>query len=184
MLTPRCAKHADYETLNSGKEYMSGDGWRWRARGFEQLAAGLEGVRWIEYGAGRGMLASYMTAAGWYWMATDPHPAAPWVFNPESIPTHMPFDWSTSIDVLEHLEEGAAADLMSEMRATAPRGMISAIANMSDVHEINGEPVELHLTQRPPEWWKALAEEVGGTATIHPIKDCAERFWLRVKWRQ
>ncbi|MES2790047.1 MAG: glycosyltransferase, partial [Planctomycetota bacterium] len=61
------------------------------------------------------------------------------------------FDVISCLDVLEHLPESDLAQVLSSL-ATACQWAVVTVANHSDM--LDG--VELHLTQRPAEWWRSL----------------------------
>ena len=167
-----------YAKLYTG-DYMS-ERWLWRAEGVTRFLRKDDHI--LEVGAGRGQLADCMRASGWKWHATDPIPG-PYVAEAKLPCIPMPwrtYDAVVSIDVLEHIEPDHIADALREMRRLAPRA-VCAVANMSDIHVVDGVPTELHLIQRPPAWWAELVEALGGRATTHPT-DTDVRFWLQVDW--
>ncbi len=168
-----------YRRLYAG-DYMRSS-WQDRAQGLNDLLGGA--VRVLEVGAGRGQVAMAMSAAGLQWTACDPSPTTPWVAWAAlpclPYPDHA-FEMTVAIDVLEHLAEEDIGISLAELRRVAPRG-IWAVANMSDVHLVDGEPTELHLTRQPAGWWIDQVRSLGGRAIAHPTSS-RKRFWLEVIW--
>lgn len=178
-MTARPATLADYGRLYAGK-YMERN-WRWRAEGIEALLRGDRRI--IEVGAGRGQLADHMRTQGYDWTAVDPHPTGAGVAR-AALP-HLPFlarsfDCSVTVDVLEHIDPHEITAALAALRRIARRG-VWAVANMSDVHLVDGVPTELHLIQRPADWWCDQVRSLGGVAEVHPT-DTPIRFWLEVSW--
>lgn len=175
----RASTVADYGKLYRG-DYMRGN-WSWRASGLDPLLGGASRV--VEVGAGRGQLAKLMQSRGLEWQAFDPHPTTPWVEH-ASLP-NLPcgdrsFDLSVTVDVLEHIAPSDILRCLAELRRVARRGAW-AIANMSDVHLVDGVPTELHLIQHPAPWWVDQIRSIGGVARVHKT-DTPIRFWLEVSW--
>jgi hypothetical protein len=170
---------ATYADLYAG-QYMR-ENWEWRAAGIAPLIA--ESRRILEVGAGRGQLMRKMRAAGVDWSACDPHPTEDGVHNaalPDLPWDDDTFDCTATVDVLEHIEPSAILPCLAELRRVAHRGAW-VIANMSDVHVVNGVPTELHLIQRPAGWCVEHVRSIGGCATVHAT-DADIRFWLEVVW--
>lgn len=170
---------SDYRKLYAG-DYMRGN-WAWRASGLDALLGGASRI--IEVGAGRGQLARLMQSRGLDWQAFDPHPTTPLVER-ASLPTlpcgDRAYDLSVTVDVLEHIAPTDILRCLAELRRVARRGAW-AIANMSDVHLVDGVPTELHLIQQPAAWWTEQVRSIGGIATTHRT-DTDKRFWLEVSW--
>jgi ubiquinone/menaquinone biosynthesis C-methylase UbiE len=170
---------ATYADLYAG-QYMR-ENWEWRAAGIAPLIAGSRRI--LEVGAGRGQLMRKMRAAGVDWSACDPHPTTDGV-DCAALPS-LPydddaFDCSVTVDVLEHIAPADILPCLAELRRVAHRGAW-AVANMSDIHQVNGVPTELHLIQRPAGWWIEQVRSIGGCATVHAT-DAPVRFWLEVAW--
>ena len=170
----------DYAALYAG-DYMR-KRWMERAAGIVPMLR----TEWsiIEVGAGRGDLAQHMRMLGWNWTACDQSPAGPdvefAVLPNLSIPfPTRRFDCSVSIDVLEHIAPEVIPAALHDLKRIAPRGVWS-VANMPDPHAVDGQTVDLHLTQQPPGWWIARINEKGGHAVAHTIN--MDRFWLEVTW--
>ncbi len=75
-------------------------------------------------------------------------------------------DWIISCDVLEHIPSDEIGDTLKMLGTWAEKGLLLTVANMSDVHPINGEQVELHLIQEPMPWWTEKLREHFPGATI------------------
>lgn len=169
-----------YSTLYRG-DYMR-SGWLDRAANIVPMLRREWDI--LEVGAGRGDLGEHMRALGWRWTTCDETPAGPNVITAAlphlgvSFP-YRRFDCSVSIDVLEHLPPADITAALRDLQWIAPRG-VWAVANMSDPHDVDGQTVDLHLTQQPPEWWIARITKLGGTAVAHTIN--CHRFWLEVTW--
>jgi 2-polyprenyl-3-methyl-5-hydroxy-6-metoxy-1,4-benzoquinol methylase len=122
----------------------------------------------LEIGCGRGELGRTMRALGIDWTCGDP---ATGTVSAEEF-----YDAIVSIDVMEHLTMNEVHSTM-HMATPMARKHVWSIANMSDVHIVNGEEVELHTTQRPPEWWEAVAALYWrGRIRVEEIN--CHRFWL------
>jgi hypothetical protein len=169
----------DYDTLYRG-DYM-------RA-GFIERAALLARMidpSWdiIEVGAGRGDLAHTMSTLGYRWTAYDVVSSARVIAG--ELPTlHGSIPWrryecTVTIDVLEHIAEPDIPAALLDLKHLAKRGVWS-VANMSDVHQVAGVDVELHLTRRGPEWWQDQIHILSGSSVVHVIDSA--RFWLEVTW--
>lgn len=68
--------------------------------------------------------------------------------------SEMSVDVVTCVDVLEHLEEPAIGPVIAAISQCC-RFAVLTIANHSDI--MNG--TELHLTQKPMNWWRSIIEE-------------------------
>jgi hypothetical protein len=92
--------------------------------------------------------------------------------------------WIISCDVLEHIPADEIDDTLKMLGAWAANGLLLTIANMSDVHLINGEQVELHLIQEPMPWWTDKLREHFPAATIkgRPIDAKGDRFAIVVEF--
>jgi len=169
---------ATYRDLYAGG-YMR-DNWEWRATGLDDLLGGASRV--LEVGAGRGQLAQAMRRKGLDWTACDPCPSDGVELGamPRLPYADRSFDLTVSIDVLEHLPPNIALCCMADLRRVARRG-VWAVANMSDVHRVNGVDTELHLIQQPAPWWVDRIRSIGGVARVHKT-DTPIRFWLDVSW--
>jgi cyclopropane fatty-acyl-phospholipid synthase-like methyltransferase len=163
----------DYKWLYANTDYMQ-HGQILRAAGIlEHLNTG---DHVLEFGAGRFELARTMRTLGMNWDATD-----------EATGAHdisRKYDVTVSIDVMEHMTEDEARATIKAMTRIAPRHVWS-IANMSDVHNVNGEDVQLHTIRQPASWWSAMAKAQWpwsvATKEINP-----SRFWLIMEkpWTQ
>jgi len=155
--------------------------WEWRASGLDGIISG--DTRILEIGAGRGFLATRMRKAGRDWTACDPCQASPGI-ECAGLPVlpyaDREFDCTVSVDVLEHLAPEILLPSLQEMRRVARRGAW-AVANMSEIHMVNGKPVELHLIQQPADWWVDQVRSIGGVCQVHAT-DTTIRFWLEVTW--
>ncbi len=59
-------------------------------------------------------------------------------------------DWSFCTDVMEHIPPDRVESVLMGIAARTERGAYFQIYRSSSKHH----GVELHLTQRPPEWWR------------------------------
>ncbi len=137
----RHATSADYEWLYANTDYMKSG----------QIDRAKEAIKWInkddpvvEFGCGRGDLARHMRLQGYIWTARDY--ISPGVFK------YIEFHTTVSIDVMEHLSEQEMERMLFYVLPCANKH-VWAIANMSDIHTVNGEEVELHTIQKPWTWW-------------------------------
>lgn len=129
----------------------------------------------LDYGCGRGDLVRFINektrghAIGW-----DPHTG-------ESFPGGFP-DWLISCDVLEHVKPSEVDATLRVFGAKSAKGLLLTIANMSDVHKVNGEDVELHLIQEPMSWWTDKLAEHFPKAQIKGRAIDASRFAIVVEF--
>ena len=129
----------------------------------------------LDYGCGRGQLVDLINkgttghAIGW-----DP-------YTGEQFPAVHP-DWIISCDVLEHIPKDQIGATLSDFARIARLGLLLTIANMSDVHEVNGEPVELHLIREPAEWWIDRIKQHWPTCHVEHRKIDCHRFVLIVEF--
>lgn len=127
----------------------------------------------LDYGCGRGHLVDLINkgttghAIGW-----DP-------FSDEQQPASFP-DWIVSCDVLEHIPPESINATLGYFARVACRGLLLTIANMSDVHKVNGEDVELHLIREPAEWWIDRIKRHWPTCHVEHRRICKDRFALIV----
>lgn len=127
----------------------------------------------LDFGCGRGDLVRWINrktqghAVGW-----DPA-------SIEQFPACQP-DWIISCDVLEHIPRADIDRALSDLRARL--GLLLTIANMPDPHEVNGEPVELHLIQEPADWWIERIKQQWPTCHVEHRVICNERFALIVEF--
>jgi len=92
----------------------------------------------------------------------------------------LPPGWDAvvSFDVMEHLREEDIGPLMRRIMSVTQRACL-VIANMPDPHRLpDGRTVDLHLTQRPPEWWQARIASVTGWRVEVQALRYPERFGL------
>jgi hypothetical protein len=97
----------------------------------------------------------------------------------------LPFgkcDWLISCDVLEHIPEPDLDALFKQWALITNFGLLLTIANMSDVHTVNGEQVELHLIQKPATWWIDRLRQVWPFADCHHRTINIHRFALIVEF--
>lgn len=131
----------------------------------------------LDYGCGRGQLVDFINEK----MKADGNGWDPALSNwsPQSSS-----DWVISCDVLEHVGPEYIDTTLHRMGCLATKGLLLTIANMSDVHKVNGEDVELHLIQEPMPWWTEKLREHFPTATIHgwPIDKKGDRFAVVVEF--
>lgn len=84
-----------------------------------------------------------------------------------------------SFDVMEHLPEDEITAVIKAMTMRTKRHMLHAIYNGPDVWDIDGEQVEMHLTQRPAEWWvDRFRRFTGGAVSILPVTHKPQRRFL------
>lgn len=125
----------------------------------------------LDFGCGRGQLVRWINektrghAIGWDPAGIEPFQGC------------FP-DWIISCDVLEHIQRHAVEATVSELHAR--RGLLLTIANMSDIHKVNGEDVELHLIQEPAEWWISKIKEHWPMCHVEHRPICKDRFALIV----
>lgn len=172
---------AEYAALYRG-DYMRAR-WLDRAAGIARMIRPEWSV--LEIGAGRGDLGETMRTLGWRWDGCDMCQAGPSV-RLASLPNvsavyQCRFDCTVTIDVLEHLAPDDIPAALRDLSRLAPRG-VWAVANMEDRHLVDGKLVNLHATQKPPEWWVSQIQFAGGNATVQIIN--VHRFWLEVAWPQ
>lgn len=107
-----------------------------------------DGRIFLDYGCGRGFLTEWLiNRCRGIMRKWDP------ARGEEDCPYHYA-DWVTCFDVLEHIPEAQLHHVLNHIRKIASKGVILAVANMSDVHMVDGEPVELHEIQQPCHWWE------------------------------
>ncbi len=133
----------------------------------------------VDFGGGRGDL------SGWI-MSKTAGKCAYWdpaICGSPIIPrAHA--EWVISCDVLEHIPRHEIEETLSAIKNMAERGLLLTIANMSDIHPINGEEVELHLIQEPMSWWTDLLHEMFPKAKIEgrAITAKEDRFAIIVEF--
>ena len=123
----------------------------------------------IDYGSGRGHLAPWIsTHTSGLAISYDPalHECRP----------HSVADWVTCCDVLEHIPEAELPATLADIRSLLRRGAIFTVANMSDIHAVGSEQVELHLIQQPPEWWAERFRAAWPSASITHRHISSQRF--------
>jgi hypothetical protein len=161
----RYATIDDYRWLYANTDYMM-KGQLERAAGILRHISHDDSV--LEIGCGRGELGRTMRALGMDWTCGDP---ATGPANAAQL-----YDAVVSIDVLEHMTMDEAHRTISAA-TKMERKHVWAIANMSDVHIVNGEEVELHTIQMPPGWWESVASLYWhGRIRVEEIN--CHRFWL------
>jgi hypothetical protein len=140
-----------------------------------QIERAKEAIRWIsneesvlEFGCGRGELAKHMNALGYMWASTE--------FVPIECLRYLRNATTVSIDVMEHTAESGLDRFLSTLLPFANKH-VWAIANMSDVHDVNGEQVELHTIQQPAEWWIDRIRRYWPGKITHEVINC-DRFLL------
>lgn len=146
--------------------YGLGDHWRpvW-----DLLRAAVPpGGQLLDVGCGRGGLLHACSEAGIEAVGVD---AAP--LDASIIACSLPllpffdneFDVVGCFDVLEHLDEVLIPAAIMELHRVCRRRLIVSIATCSDPRTIPGHgEVELHLTQRPLDWWLEAT-----AATVIPV---------------
>ena len=150
-MTARPATPSDYVWLYQNTDYMA-DGLKCAKEMMPDIIDRAP-ARFLDYGSGRGDLARYYNSR----FRGIMHSWDPAIAKTE-LPPKYPVDWITCFDVLEHLTETTVIDALWQMHQIARKGLILAIANMSDVHQVDGAAVELHLIQQPAQWWLSLLE--------------------------
>jgi hypothetical protein len=91
-------------------------------------------------------------------------------------------DWMISCDVFEHLDLETLDRALSEATQAIRKGLLLTIANMSDVHTVAGEAVELHLIQKPFGWWIDRIKAFWPTAYFTHREINCHRFALIVEF--
>ena len=132
----------------------------------------------LDYGCGRGDLVCWINenAPGSFAIGYDPATGA--------APADLFSDWVISCDVLEHVPPEEIDATLRRMCGLAGFGLLLTIANMSDVHLVNREQVELHLIQEPMPWWTEKLREHFPAAVIagRPIDAKGDRFAIVVEF--
>ena len=131
----------------------------------EIIAAHVAGMRILDLGCGRGHVVAALRRAGLTAYGLDP--ALP------GSPTHClrgeffdlisladDFATITAFDVLEHIHPDEIGAFLSAIRISCQRACF-AIANMSDIHDVDGVPTQLPLIQEQPAWWMRLLADRG-----------------------
>lgn len=138
-------------------------------------------ARFLDYGCGRGQLVRWINkhTAGRA-DGIDPGEGS----HNKAIDLNDRYDYIISCDVLEHIPQHTIAVALNTMRRITKRGLLLTIANMSDVHRVNGEEVELHLIQQPYTWWVDQIKAVFPTATIGHRPINRDRFTFIVELPQ
>lgn len=179
-MTVRAAVWSDYQTLYAG-DYMS-DGLKCAHDILLDIVERCP-ASFLDYGCGRGLLMEWINrhTTGF---ACGIDVAGP--IGPGELGAHTArggYDYVIACDVLEHLAEENLAAELAQFRTSAKRGALLTIANMSDIHQIKGEDVELHLIQRPGEWWaERLGQAWPGARIVHrPINK--DRFAFIVEFQ-
>ncbi len=175
MMPPRPATLADYKTLYASGYMARSRPWHdapilWLldrmpadildvGGGSEHFAA------WIERLTGEARVATVDPAFG-----GDPLPEINWLIR---------VDYVTCFDVLEHITESDIPACIRNLYRLARRGVVCSLSRASDVHEIIGEAVELHLTKQPADWWMAQFRDVfeGWNIQLWPLHN-VNRFWI------
>lgn len=104
-------------------------------------------ANFVDFGCGRGHLVQWInTRTTGEALGVDPglQRFDSWIGNR---------DWMIACDVFEHLTYGDLDRVLVHARLSIRKGLLLTIANMSDVHQVAGEPVELHLIRQPAAWW-------------------------------
>jgi hypothetical protein len=169
----RNATLADYKTLYASGYMDASRPWAdpplfWL---LDRMPAGV-----LDVGGGARRFGRWMHALGMHVHSTDPAfggPALP------TIPLTLCHDYTTCFDVLEHLPEELIPAALFNLRNLSRKGCVCSLANMPDRHQIAGEDVELHLTQRGPDWWldQFTAQFFGWEIHYRPLPYPA-RFWI------
>jgi len=135
----------------------------------------------LDYGCGRGQLVAWINQkTRGFSFGYDPASNIAATREPLSPTTRV--DWVISCDVLEHIERDDVSAALQWMRDHANKGLLLTIANMSDVHEVNGDPVELHLIREPAEWWVDRIRQHWPACRVEHRRICKDRFVLIVEF--
>lgn len=140
----------------------------------------LKGRSLLDVGCGSGRLVRFQRKFGVQRaVGCDIAPREPWIDRAE-LPVlpygNGEFALVTCFDVLEHLPEYQVGSAIDELRRVAQDRIIVSVASSSDRRDVPGlGEVELHLTQRPADWWLGQL----GDATPIPIAP----FWCNPPWR-
>jgi hypothetical protein len=88
-------------------------------------------------------------------------------------------DYVTCFDVLEHLPEDTIPAALANLERLTWHGCVCSISCASEVRDIDGEPVQLHLTRQGPDWWLQRFRAAFTNHEIHyrPLH-YPERFWI------
>lgn len=171
---PRPASLSDYRWLYKN-EYMP-DGLKCAREIMPDIIDRCPAT-FLDYGCGRGHLVDHINSR------TSGHATG---YDPGN-GRHLldgTYDYVISCDVLEHIPLPDIDGTLALMRDISEYGMLLTIANMSDVHPVNGEPVELHLIQEDAGWWgeKIRSHCRKSHLEIRPICKNGDRFAIIVDY--
>lgn len=139
----RPATLADYVWLYKNTDYMA-DGLKCARQVMPDIVE-LCPASFLDYGGGRGHVAEWINTKTSGRCKTY-EPSLGQLFKGQ-------FDYVLSFDVLEHIPKTTVDFTLGDMADATLKGAILTIAHMSDIHKVDGEDVELHVTIRPATWW-------------------------------
>ena len=166
-----------YQKLYAG-DYMF-DGLKCAKEAIEILK-GIEYRSLLDVGCGRGHFAEYIRTTGKVAAGVDP------VMTGDMLP-HLCFadkciDVVTCLDVLEHIAEDQATLCVRELCRIASIAVIFTICTDSDIHQIDGNLIELHINRSPPGWWQNICAKFGDfVTTYHPCQEKSRHLFCMTR---
>lgn len=131
-----------------------------------QFVDSFAGGRYLDVGCGRAELVSYARDAGIeaFGLELVPDLCDGFVVMQGEI-TEIPFgdrayDYVSCLDVIEHLPESSVDAALDELFRVTDKTLFITTNDRPSVYD----GMELHLTRKPLDWWKARIERAGWSA--------------------
>lgn len=163
--------------LHSRPDGYGGKGSKW-ADGVRGVAAAYEAYSILDYGCGRGSLASALRTradiAGIRIAEYDP--ARPGYDRPPAFA-----DLVVCTDVLEHVEPPRLDAVLAHLRTLARKAVFVVIATRTS-NKTMSDGRNAHLIVESDEWWRARVTRAGFTVHPGPASPCTKpsREWVAV----
>lgn len=140
----RDATPDDYKWLYANTDYMH-DGLKCARPIMVDIVERCPAM-FIDYGSGRGHLVE--------WINRHTNGKAIEYDPVKHVSCNSSANYITCCDVLEHIALGDLSGVLHDIIKKATNGCLFTIANMSDIHMVNGEQVQLHLIRQDCHWWE------------------------------